>query len=318
MVGGNPALIGAPRAARMPRLARSSPVLPSTLVPDFPDRRDWRRQGVVVFLGTLAIYLAVACWLALDVRYYLGDALSRTQAAESILYSRNPNLSVMGFIFTPLTTLAQLPLAAVAPLIPDLTRTGFAGAVVSAVFMAGACRQLWLIAAERDIPRWYAVAVVVMFAFHPMIVLYGTVGMSEAPFIFGVLWASRRLIRWTSTDDVHELITAGFALAVAFLARYDALVMAFVVMLFVGVMTRRVSPSWTCWSWCGPSAWRLRPGPVPAGYPPVNCWHSSPRSTVMRPSSGRRGVVRPASGRLSTPSPAPFSSPRCCRYSWSW
>lgn len=237
MVGGNPALTGVSQAAHMPRLARTSPALPSTVVPGFPDRRSWRRQGVAVFAITLVIYLAVACWLALGVRYYLGDALSRTQAAESILYSRNPHLSVMGFIFTPLTTLAQLPLAAVAPLIPDLTRTGLAGAVVSAVFMAGACRQLWLIAAERDIPRWYAMAVVVMFAFHPMIVLYGAVGMSEAPFLFGVLWASRRLIRWTSTDDVHDLITAGFALAVAFLARYDALVMAFVIMLLVGAMT---------------------------------------------------------------------------------
>src|SRR5690606_37476136 len=81
-----------------------------------PGDMDQRSNTLIRELLFWAIYLAVACWLALDVRYYLGDALSRTQAAESILYSRNPNLSVMGFIFTPLTTLAQLPLAAVAPL----------------------------------------------------------------------------------------------------------------------------------------------------------------------------------------------------------
>lgn len=235
----NPALIGFPSPVRMPNLPRLSPVVPSTMVPGFSVRKDWRRQGTLVFVLTWSIYMVVACWLAFDVQYYLGDALSRTQAAEAILYSRNPNLSVMGFIFTPLTTITQLPLAALAPLIPELTRTGLSGAIVSALFMAAACRQLWLIAAERDVPCWYAVTVVGMFALHPMILMYGAVGMSEAPFIFGVLWASRRLIRWTSTDDVHDLITAGFAFAVAFLARYDALVMTFVVMLLVGALVWR-------------------------------------------------------------------------------
>lgn len=243
----DPALVGVPQSARMPNLPRLSPVLPSSMVAGFPERKDWGRQSNLVFVITLSIYMVMACWLAFDVQFYLGDALSRTQAAESVLYSRNPNLAVMGFIFTPLTTIAQLPLAALAPLLPELTNTGLSGAVVSAVFMAGACRQLWLIAAERDAPRWYAVIAVGMFAVHPMILIYGAVGMSEAPFIFGVLWASRRLIRWTSTDDVHDLIVAGFAFAVAFLARYDALVMTFVVMLLVGatVWRARHRRNWT-------------------------------------------------------------------------
>lgn len=55
--------------------------------------------------------------------------------------------------------------------------------------------------------------------------------------VFAALWATRRLIRWSSTDDVHDLIAAGFALALAFLARYDALIMAFAAMLTVGVFT---------------------------------------------------------------------------------
>lgn len=47
--------------------------------------------------------------------------------------------------------------------------------------------------------------------------------MSEALFVFFVVWAVRRLARWTSTDDVHDLMVAGFALGMSYLARYDAL-----------------------------------------------------------------------------------------------
>lgn len=224
-------------ATRMPALPRLSPVPPSTLVPNFKERKGWRRQANMVFVITLSLYLVIACWLAFDVQYYLGDALSRTQAAQSIIFSRNPNLSVMGFVFTPLTTVLQLPLVSLTPWIPAMSSQGLAGAIISALFMAGSARELWLIASERGVRFWYAVAVIAIFAVHPMTLLYGATGMSEAPFIYGVLWASRRLIRWTSTDGVHDLVVAGFALALAFLARYDALVMAFVVMLLLGAMT---------------------------------------------------------------------------------
>ncbi len=62
-----------------------------------------------------------------------------------------------------------------------------------------------------------------LFAVNPMIVMYAASGMSEAPFLFFVLWATRRLIRWMRSDDVHDLIGAGLAFALAYLTRYDAL-----------------------------------------------------------------------------------------------
>lgn len=222
---------------RTPRLPLLSPVPPTTMVSGFPERKGWKRQADVAFVFYLAVYLVVAVWLALDVNYFLGDALARTQGALSVLYSRNPDLSVMGFVFTPLTTIAQLPFVVLAPWVPEMSSAGLAGAVISALFMAGAVREVWLIASERNVRHGFAVGVTTLFALNPMILLYGAVGMSEAPFVFATLWASRRLIRWTSTDDVHDLIFAGLALAIAFLARYDALVMAFAAMLTVGVLT---------------------------------------------------------------------------------
>lgn len=223
----------------MPALPRRAPVLASSQIEGFEHRRGWRRQANFWFAASLALYWCAALWIALDVGYFWGDALSRTQGALSALYSRTPTLSAIGYVFTPLTTVLQIPLVALSPWVPEFTRAGLAGALVSSVFMAASVRQLWLIASERNIRYWLAVVGLLLYALNPMIILYGATGMSEAPFIYATLWAVRRLIRWTSTDDVHDLITCGFALALAFLARYDALIMAFVAMWTVGFMTWR-------------------------------------------------------------------------------
>src|SRR3546814_6835655 len=70
-----------------------------------------------------------------------------------------------------------------------------------------------------------------------MIVMYAASGMSEAPFLFFVLWATRRLIRWMRSDDVHDLIGAGLAFALAYLTRYDALAPLFVAVVLVTVVS---------------------------------------------------------------------------------
>lgn len=223
----------------MPNLPRRSPVPASTQVEGFPQRRGWRRQANIWFAAFLVVYGAAALWLALDVQYIWGDALSRTQAALSAVHARYPGLGVIGFVFTPLTTVLQIPLVALSPWIPELTRYGLAGAFVSVAFMAGAVRELWLIASERNVRHWVAVVGVLLFALNPMIIAYGATGMSEAPFIYATLWSVRRLIRWTSTDGMHDLVVTGFGLALAFLARYDALIMAFTAMWTVGFLTWR-------------------------------------------------------------------------------
>ncbi len=59
--------------------------------------------------------------------------------------------------------------------------------------------------------------------------------MSEAPFVFFVCWAVRRLMRWMRSDGVHDLIAAGIALALAYLTRYDAIAPMIVAGALVGL-----------------------------------------------------------------------------------
>ena len=52
---------------------------------------------------------AVGYWLQVRNGFIIGDALSRVSAAQSVLFSRDPHLAAIGFIFTPLTAMVEIP-----------------------------------------------------------------------------------------------------------------------------------------------------------------------------------------------------------------
>lgn len=195
-----------------------------------------RTTGARLFWITAIAYAAVGVWLAVDVQYLQGDALSRVAATRSVLFSRDPHLAAIGFVFTPLTALTQLPLVALSDWFPQISRWALSGVVMSALFMAGAVVQIHGIAADRGCPTWLRWVVTLTFALHPMIIYYGANGMSEAPFLMLLCWALRRLIRWFTTDDVHDLVFTGSALGLAYLARYDALAATAAATVLVTVM----------------------------------------------------------------------------------
>ncbi|ORB28704.1 ABC transporter [Mycolicibacterium parafortuitum] len=197
-----------------------------------------RRLKAVVFVVAFAGYTAAGYWLQVRQGFLLGDALSRTAAAQGVLFSREPHLAAIGFIFTPLTAMVQLPLVALASWWPDITARAFAGTVMSAAFMAGASVQILSMGNDRGLPRRYTLLITALFACHPMIVFYGSNGMSEAPFVFFLIWAVRRLTMWMVDDDVHHLIAAGaVAMGLAYLTRYDAAACVAAVGVLVGATT---------------------------------------------------------------------------------
>ena len=175
-----------------------------------------------MFGVSLALFLAAGWFLTVDRQFLMGDALSRVQSAQSVILSRDPHVAAIGFVFTPLTALIQLPIVALAHWFSWITADAVSGVVMSAVFMAGAVYHVWGVGRDRRLPTVCTVLLTVLFAVHPMIVFYGGNGMSEAPFLFFLCWAVRRLIRWVDSDDVHDLVTAGICLGLAYLTRYDA------------------------------------------------------------------------------------------------
>jgi len=204
------------------------------------NRPSDRLLKAVAFSASCAVYLGVGYWLQVRHGFILGDALSRVSAAQSVIFSRDPHLAAIGFIFTPLTAMVQIPIIGLSPLFPDLAARAYSGSVISAFFMAGAVVQILSMGTDRGLPRWYSATIATLFALNPMIIFYGSNGMSEAPFIFLITWAVRRLIMWMVDDDVHHLIAAGgIAMGLAYLTRYDAVACLAAAGVLVGVTTYR-------------------------------------------------------------------------------
>jgi hypothetical protein len=179
--------------------------------------------GWVVFATALAGYLALGAYLALVLHAMHGDAYSRVTNASYVLFSRDPHLAAIGFVWPPLPTLFELALVPLRLVWPPMVEQGFAAVIMSAVFMAGAVYQLSRALGEFAVPRLPRFLLVAAFALHPMIVYYGVIGTSEAPTIFFLLLTARHLARWIREPAVTPLVLAGLGLAGAYLTRYEAM-----------------------------------------------------------------------------------------------
>lgn len=184
-----------------------------------------RRAAWVLFLLCFIGYGALGYYL-FRAGYINPDATSRTGNAGYTVMSRHPHLGAVGFVWNPLPSFAQIPLMPLSTWWPELKSLGLTGVVQSSAFMAGAVvvmRRIALDANVGSLARWLGVA---GFALNPMIVLYGANGMSEAAFLFVLLWASRRLLQWLRSHAAAELCWAGVAFGLGYLVRYEALVAA--------------------------------------------------------------------------------------------
>jgi hypothetical protein len=182
-------------------------------------------RGIVTSLAFVA-YLAAAVVVILQAHSLIGDAWSRVANAYYVLYSRDPHLAAIGFVWNPLPSIAVMPLLPFKAIWPDLVATGFCASIVSALCMAGAVWQIHGIAVDWDVRRSARLLVTLSFAFNPMILYYGANGMSEAMFLVTLVVIVRYLARWCRSGEIVPLVIASLALAAAYLTRYEAVVAA--------------------------------------------------------------------------------------------
>ncbi len=180
-------------------------------------------EGATIFWLALTGYLAVAVLLVFGANIIQADALSRVGNAEYVLFSRDPHLAAIGFVWSPLPSLLMLPLLPFKLIFPQLVQLGFAANIVSAVSMGGAVYLTWRILNDLAIARAWRLILTLLFALHPMIIFYGANGMSEALFLFFLILSVRFLMAWLHTGRLEWQVYAGLALGGAYLCRYEAL-----------------------------------------------------------------------------------------------
>ncbi|PZS00815.1 MAG: hypothetical protein DLM67_00570 [Candidatus Nephthysia bennettiae] len=195
-----------------------------------------------IFWLALAAYLAAGAFLVIHEHLLAGDTYSRVAIAHRILFSRDPHLAAIGFVWSPLPILALLPLVPLSSIWPSLTTDAFSASIVSAVCMAAAAREVAAFLRDMEVRRRDRWLLTLAFAAHPLVVLYAANGMSEAMFLLFLLMAARRLAGWLRTGNLALGTGAALALGAAYLARYEALAAAGATVGLVALSTYRRSP----------------------------------------------------------------------------
>ncbi|RZT87694.1 dolichyl-phosphate-mannose-protein mannosyltransferase [Pseudonocardia sediminis] len=201
-----------------------------------PPRRPTRTGAV--FAAALLGYLLIGTVLVFGFDSIMEDALARVSAASSVTSASDPKLAAVGFVWTPLPALLMVPFAPLRALFPGLVSTGYLAVLLSAVSMAGAVAALHGIVSDLRVRAGARVLVVGLFALSPLVLIYGTNGMTEALLMLFLLLAVRALLRWVRDGGrTNDLVAAGLFLGLGYLARYEAIVPAAAVTVLVAVVT---------------------------------------------------------------------------------
>ena len=175
----------------------------------------------------------VAALLVFAEHAIVSDAWSRVASAHAVLNSRDPHLAATGFVWSPLPTLALIPLVAPVDIWPALVRDGFAASILSALAMAAAVIQFWGTLLDWGLARPWRIGLTLAFALHPMTVLFGANGNSEGLFLLTVILTVRYFSRWLESRELVPLVVAGVAMSLAYLTRYEAGAAALLAMAIV-------------------------------------------------------------------------------------
>ena len=200
------------------------------------DLRRRTREPLVLFVAATAVYL-LAGWSLIHFNIVFGDALSRVANAYYVLFSRDPHLPAMGFVWNPLPSISILPILPLKSLFPGLVALGGAGVIQSALSMAGTVVVLSSCLHKLGVGRNPRLVLVAIFALQPGNVMYGGSGMSEPMVLLFLMLTASALISWMQHHQPGSLVAAGIALGLAYLARYEAGASALAVTALVAATT---------------------------------------------------------------------------------
>lgn len=204
-----------------------------------------RAEVAAAVAVTGAGYLTGASLLVHRYHSVEGDALARVHNGALVMFSRDPHLAAVGFVWNPLPSLLTTPFLLLKHWFPSLLSLGFAGSIVAAACGAAAAGVLLLLLRDWGAPpllRWALLAAV---AAHPLVLYSGSNGMSEAPYLLFLLLTCRYVARWLESESTADLVLAGASLALGYLTRYEVVIAGGgVALLVAGVRFARSPGGW--------------------------------------------------------------------------
>ncbi len=181
----------------------------------------------IIFLIIFAGEIALGYYLAFMKGYMHTDALSRVANAFYVLYSRDPHLGAISFIWNPLPSLMELAILVFYPLFPVLASRGFAGVIMTALFSGLTAVLLYKTGIRYELSRTMSSMLALLYCLNPFVFLFGANGLSDAPYIYFLMYTIIEFTFWIKERKTSSLIFSGFALSLAFWTRYEAVPFGF-------------------------------------------------------------------------------------------
>ncbi|MGQ3480929.1 glycosyltransferase family 39 protein [Paenibacillus sp. TY11] len=180
----------------------------------------WMAIGLFVFI--LALELSAGIYFSYVLGYMHTDALSRVANAFYVLYSRDPHLGAIGFIWNPLPSLLEMVILLLYPIFPALATYGLAAVILSATFAALTAMLLYRAGVRTGLSSGMSLMLALLYALNPFILLFGANGLSDSLYIYFIMMTVIEFALWLKDRMTASLIVSGLALAMAFWTRYEA------------------------------------------------------------------------------------------------
>ena len=142
------------------------------------------------------------------------DAVSRMANGYYVLWSRDPHLAAIGFVWSPLQSAADIPLFLFKPLFPVLATHDLAGTIVTVFAGVGAVHQVHAALREWGVRRGPRIALTLVFGINPMILYYAGNGMSDMLYMFLLVMTTRYFLKWLHNGGLRPLVYAGSAVGI--------------------------------------------------------------------------------------------------------
>jgi Dolichyl-phosphate-mannose-protein mannosyltransferase len=215
--------VGERTSAPAPHL-RSVEPRPAAMAPGLD--REALLTGVVCFV----VYAAIGGWLVTQYGT-IGDALARVANGYYVLFSRDPHLAAIGFVWTPLQSILVLPLLLFKNVWPPLVEKGAAANLISALFGAIGAFYFSRLLLRLGLTGRVRRVVLVLFAINPIVLFYAANGMTDLMMVVTLIAAVDGLWGYLQDGRIGDLVMSGLWLGIGFLIRYETVFWAAVVAL---------------------------------------------------------------------------------------
>ncbi len=182
-----------------------------------------KSDSFMMFFAVFMIETICGIYVSYFKGILLNDAFSRTANAFYVLYVKPLRLASMGFVWNPLPSIVQLPFVELSKLWRPFVSAGISGVVMTSFSAALSAAILLRTFTEFNIKKKYSIFMCLLFVFNPFIFFYGMNGMSEGPFFAAAIYVVANETLWAKKGRPEYIVKMAFALAIAFLCRYEAI-----------------------------------------------------------------------------------------------